>query len=103
MARGQSDWHPQPDEPPVRTVGRLALRGGAVLTALALPLAVGTSLYLTLSAPSLSVGLDRTLAATTGPLGPPTGVGWLAHVAVLGLLAGAWLVGVGLLVSALLE
>jgi len=103
MARGQSDWHPRPGEPPVRTAGLLAVRLGVVLTALALPLAVATGLSLVVSAPSLATGIDQLLAVITGPLGAPDGVGWLAHVAVLGLLAGAWLAGGGLLVSELLD
>lgn len=103
MARGQSDWHPRPGEPPSRTAGRLAVRVGVALTALALPLAVAASLVVVVSAPSLTAGVDQLFAATTGPVGAPRGVGWLAHVGVLGLLAGAWLAGGGLLVSELLD
>jgi hypothetical protein len=103
MARRQQEFGAGRDEPTVATVGRLALRSGAVLSVLALPLAVGAFLAVVLAAPSLMAGLDGAAAAVQGPLGTAVGVAWLLHLGVLGLLVGAWLTGAGLLLSALLD
>lgn len=103
MARGQSDLAGRPGEPPLLVAGRLALRAGIGLTVLALPLGVGAFLAVVLPAPSLAAGLDSAVAATSGPLGAPDGVGWLLHVGSLGFLAGLWLAGAGLVLSELLE
>jgi hypothetical protein len=103
MARRQQEFGAGRGEPAVATVGWLALRSGAVLSVLALPLAVGAFLAVVLSAPSLAGGLDTATAAIDGPLGAPGSVGWLLHLGVLGLLVGAWLTGAGLLVTALLD
>jgi hypothetical protein len=84
-------------------IDRLVFRAGVAIAALALPLTVGTGLVLVLTAPSLTAGFDSTLAAATGTLGPPDGVGWVFHVTVLGLLASAWLTGLGLVLSELFE
>lgn len=76
-------------------------RGGLVIVAVALPLALGAFAAVVLTAPSLDAGARAATAAITGPLAPGGGVAWLLHVGVLGVLAGAWLVGLGLVVSEL--
>jgi len=103
MARGQSDLATRTGGNSPLAIDRLAFRAGVAIAALVLPLAVGTGLLLVLTAPSLTAGFDSALAAATGTLGPPDGVGWVFHVTVLGLLVGAWLVGLGLVLSELLE
>jgi len=103
MARGQSDRSAHADGPSPASLAAPALRLGFALTAMALPLAVGTGLAVVLSAPTLGTGLDTVITAASGPLGAPTGIGWLFHVGVLGVLAGTWLYGAGLLVSGLLD
>jgi hypothetical protein len=103
MARRQQEFLADRDEPTVAFVGRLALQAGTGLSVLALPLAVGTFLFVVLSAPSFAAGLDGAVAAIQGPLGAPGGVAWLLHLGVLGLLVGAWLTGAGILVRALLD
>lgn len=103
MARRQQEFGAGRDEPTMATVGRLALRAGAALSVLALPLAVGAFLAVVLTAPSVAVGLDSATAAVGGPLGAPGGAAWLLHLGVLGLLVGAWLTGAGLVVDELLD
>ena len=85
------------------TAGRFATRAGVVLTLTAAPLALATFLLVLQDAPTLAAGLDAAVSATSGPLGAGGGVGWLLHVAVLGILAGCWLAGAGLILSGLTD
>jgi len=85
------------------TAGRLLTRAGVVLALTAAPLALVTFLLVLADAPSVSTGLDSAIAATGGPLATGGGVGWLLHVAVLGVLAGTWLLGAGLVVTGLAD
>mgnify|MGYP000312536418 CR=1 FL=1 len=103
MARSQSDCTVGPEGPQVTTLGRLAVRLGVVLTALSLPLGIAAGLVVVLSAPTITAGFDGVIAATSGPLGSPDGIGWLLHVAVLGLLTGTWLAGAGLVAAELID
>jgi len=79
------------------TAGTLATRAGAVVLVTATPLALATFVSLVLGAPTLGAGLDAATAATQGPLTPGGGIGWLLHVGFLGVLAGVWVLGLGLL------
>jgi hypothetical protein len=85
------------------TVGRLATRAGTVLVLLAAPLALATFLAVLAGAPNPVAGLDTALAATSGPLGAAGGVEWLLHLGVLGLLAGSWILGAGLVLTGLTD
>ncbi|SFR93614.1 hypothetical protein SAMN05216559_1334 [Halomicrobium zhouii] len=85
------------------TAGRVLTRAGTVVALTAAPLALVTFLLVLGDAPTMDAGLDSAVAATTGPLAMGGGLGWLLHVAVLGVLAGTWVVGAGLVVSGLAD
>lgn len=85
------------------TIGRFTTRAGTILTLTAAPLALATFLSILLGTPTLAVGLDAAMSAATGPLVASGGVEWLLHVGVLGLLAGCWLLGAGLVLSGLTD
>lgn len=84
---------------PLSAVGRVATRVGVGLLVAAAPLALATVLAVVLVAPTLGDGLEAVLAAASGPLGTGGGLPWLLHVGVVGVLAGCWILGAGLLLS----
>ncbi|WP_236035531.1 hypothetical protein [Haloarcula rubra] len=84
-------------------VGRRATRAGLVLAAATLPLVVGTGTGLVVDAPTLAAGVDAVLAAANAPLVGGYGRAWLFHVSALGLLAGCWLLGAGLLLDGVFD
>ncbi len=90
-----------PGDATLPTIGRVTTRLGAGVLLAAAPLAAGTLLAILLGSPTLDAGLRTALAAATGPLGAGGGLPWLFHAAVLGLLAGCWLLGFGLVLSGL--
>lgn len=87
------------------TVGQVLSRAGAGLAVAAAPLAFATLLLMLADAPTVGAGIDAAVTATSGPLGSAggRGIAWLLHVAVLGVLAGCWLLGAGLVVSGLAD
>lgn len=91
------------DQVPPATVGRLATRAGTILTLTAAPLAVVTFFSILLDASTVGAGVDAAAAATSGPLAVSGGMGWALHIAVLGLLAGSWILGAGLVLSGLVD
>ncbi|GGN97885.1 MULTISPECIES: hypothetical protein [Haloarcula] len=84
-------------------VGRRATRAGLALAAATLPLVVGTVAGMLVDAPTLTAGVDAVLAAAGTPLVGGYGRAWLFHVGALGLLAGCWLLGAGLLLDGLFD
>lgn len=83
------------------TVGRLTTRVGMLITVTAAPLALLAFLVILVGAPTLGSGLEVAMAAASGPLSTGGGIEWLFHVGVLGVLAGSWILGVGLILSGL--
>jgi hypothetical protein len=72
-----------------------------VIVTLAIPLTVGGFGLLIVQAPSVGTGVQRALAATTGPLSAGGGLGWVLHVGVFGLLVGGWILGLALVLEEL--
>lgn len=105
MPRGRPEFEAGARTAPVSlaAAGRVLTRSGAAVALTATPLALVTLLLVLGDAPSVEAGLDSALAATSGPLATGGGVGWLLHVAVLGVLVGTWLLGAGLVVSGLAD
>lgn len=87
----------------VAVLARFAVLLGVFLVTLAVPISIGSAVVVVGGAPTLAAGLDIAFGVIEGPLGTPGGVEWLFHPGVLGVLAGAWLSGVGLVVSELLD
>jgi len=85
------------------TAGRTLTRAGVVVAMTAAPLALVAFLLVLADAPTIGAGLDSAAAATSGPLAAGGGVGWLLHVGVLGVLAGVWILGAGLVVAGLTD
>lgn len=82
-------------------VGRRIRRLGVIVCLPSLLVAVGVL-------PLLAGGTtmettDRLLSVMTGSAGSLSGAALVFHVAVLGVLTGCWLIGVGLLVDGLFE
>ncbi|WP_225335011.1 hypothetical protein [Halomicrobium urmianum] len=81
-------------------VGTLAVQVGYATVTAALLLAAVTFGVLLARAPTVAAGIDAAVAAGTGPLSG-SGVTWLFHVGVLGVLIGSWLLGLGLIIDGL--
>lgn len=85
------------------TAGRLLTRAGTVLALTAAPLAFVTFILVLANAPTITAGIDSAATAANGPIATGGGVDWLFHVGVLGVLAGCWLLGAGLVCSGLAD
>lgn len=105
MSRGRSPVEQSARVTSVRlaSVGRLATRAGVVAIVTAAPLSLATSLAILANASTLTAGIDAVVEASSGPLAAGTGVEWLLHVGVFGLLVGCWLLGAGLVLSELAD
>ncbi|WP_324757679.1 hypothetical protein [Haloarcula montana] len=93
-----SQWRPEPNRHR-RPVGEVATRVGTGLLLVAIPLAAGAFLGL-VSGATMTAALST---ATTAVTDPPAanGAARLFRIGVLGVLAGSWILGFGLVVEEL--
>ncbi|WP_254271902.1 hypothetical protein [Haloarcula marina] len=84
-------------------VGRRATRVGLALVAAALPLVVGTLAGIAADAPTVEAAFTAALGVMDAPVFGQHGTQLLFHVGTLGLLAGCWVLGVGLLLDGLFD
>ncbi|WP_284008765.1 hypothetical protein [Haloarcula pelagica] len=93
-----SQWHPEPAGHR-RPVGAVATRLGTALLVVALPLATGSFLGL-LAGTTVAAALSTAVTAVVDPPAASS-LAWLFRVGALGVLAGSWILGFGLVVEEL--